>query len=46
MRHLKRVSMRLPVPADAAKHPSVGDSIKGFLSDPIGVIQLHLNKAQ
>lgn len=46
MRHLKNVSMRLPVPADAAKHPSISYSVKEFLADPVGVIQLHLGKAQ
>ncbi len=42
MRHVSTITKTLP--ARAQTHPSIGDSIKGFLSDPLGVIRLHLGK--
>jgi hypothetical protein len=45
MKHVNLVSRALPAHA-VAGHPSIGDSIKGFLENPIGVIQLHLNKTR
>jgi hypothetical protein len=48
MKHIKSLSKET-TPAKALtleEHPSVKDSINGFLADPIGTIQLHLNKAE
>jgi hypothetical protein len=42
MKHLAVVSRTLPAQAATDGHPDVGDSIKGFLEDPIGVVRLHL----
>ena len=44
MKHMKTISKTLP--AHAATHPSIGDSIKSFFSDPIGTIDLHLGKSE
>jgi len=42
---MKHFSM-MSVPAKAAceDHPGVEASIKGFLDDPVGVIEAHLSK--
>jgi len=45
MKHV--TSMTKGVPALAfctADHPDLKDSITGFLEDPMGTLQLHLNK--
>jgi hypothetical protein len=42
MKHVAVVSRTLP--AQAIDHPSFENSVKGFLEDPVGVIELHLNK--
>jgi len=45
MKHVSSLSKRLPAKAFWPEdHPSLEDSIKGFLDDPLGVIDLHLNK--
>jgi len=42
MKHVKRIT--IPAKALSLEHPSVVDSIKGFIADPVGTIQLHLKK--
>lgn len=42
MKHVVYISKTIP--AKAANHPGAGDSLKGFITDPIGTIQLHLHK--
>ncbi len=42
MKHVKRIT--IPAKALALEHPSVVDSIKGLIADPVGTIQLHLKK--
>jgi len=44
MKHMKVVSKRLPAKALLDDHPGLWDSVKGFLQDPIGTIQLHFDK--
>ncbi len=44
MKHVTRVTR---VPAKAflpINHPSILDSISGFLSDPVGTLMLHFDK--
>lgn len=43
MKHLKKIS-NMPAKALIEGHPGLEDSIKGFLADPIGTIELHLKK--
>lgn len=43
MKHVKRIT--IPAKALLLEHPSIVDSIKGFIADPVGTIQLHLKKA-
>jgi len=43
MKHLKHISN---MPAKAViEHPNLQDSLKAFIADPIGTIELHLKKA-
>jgi len=43
MRHLKPMSIeRNPQKASLAGHPSLLDSLKGLVSDPLGVVGVHL----
>lgn len=42
MKHVKRIT--IPAKALSLEHPTIVDSIKGFFADPVGTIQLHLNK--
>lgn len=42
MKHVKHITM--PAKALSLEHPSIVDSIKGFIADPVGTIQLHLKK--
>jgi hypothetical protein len=42
MKHVVYISKTIP--AKAANHPSAGDSLKGFITDPIQTIRVHLGK--
>ena len=47
MKHVSNFSKRLPAKALwPENHPDFEDAIKGFFEDPIGVIELHLDKEE
>ncbi len=48
MKHVQRISKSIPAQAAILPegHPSIQDSIKGFIEDPAGSLGLHLNKGE
>jgi len=44
MKHLTSLTKSYPALAITDGHPSIVDSISEFLKDPVGVIELHLQK--
>lgn len=44
MKHVARISKSVPAMAAIVEdHPSAEDAIKGFIEDPQGTLQLHLD---
>jgi len=48
MKHVASLSKNTPATASVwpETHPSIMDALKGFVEDPVGTIQLHLNKGE
>jgi len=47
MKHVQNLSKSMPAKAFLPEgHPSITDSLKGLIEDPMATIQTHLNKGE